>query len=107
MTTTSDDAPNPRTIRLFEHKGSTSSFLDVEIKSDGSLEMSGYDIGEMPERFYGHDDYEYEVTVKPEHKDRLLLALLQEKYDNNFRASSQFMEFLNSRGIPYDFDTWP
>lgn len=68
--------------------------------------MSGYDIGEWPERKFGNEDYEYRVTVKPEDKDTVLLALIQDRFSNDFGGSNKFMEFLKQKRVPYNFVSW-
>ena len=52
-----------RTVRLYEHHGPTSIFIDAEIGDGGEVIVSGQDIGEAPEKFYGDSDYEYWVHV--------------------------------------------
>jgi len=44
--------------------------------------------------------------VRAEHKDDLLLALLEKLYGGNASAVTDFREFLKSRGIHSEFDTW-
>lgn len=103
-----DQANSPERIRLFQHEGgSTFSTIDLSILLDGSLQLSNYDLGEVPQQFVGYDDYEYSVTVAPEHKDRLLLALLKARFDGDGMASSHFRALLDTEQIPYAFDTWP
>ncbi len=103
-----NEGNSPKRIRLFQHdNGATLCTIDLSILPDGSLQLSNYDLGEAPQQFVGHDDYEYSVTVPPEHKDRLLLALLKAKYDGDGLASSHFSALLDTEKIPYAFDTWP
>ena len=103
-----DKADNPGTIRLFQHEGgSTFSTTDLKMTSDGSLQLLNYDIGPLCQEAYGHDDCEYDVTVAPKHKDTLLLALLRAKFSGDSQASGHFRDFLDTEGMPYDFDTWP
>ncbi len=103
-----NEPDNPKSIRLFQHEsGSTFSTTDLRILSDGSLQLSGYDLGQMAQEFVGHDDYEYDVTVAPANKDKLLLALLKAKFNGDGQATSHLCSFLEAEHIPYDFDTWP
>jgi len=104
---TGDPSTNPPSkIRLYESRGDTTILIDVEIAEDGRLEISGQDLGEAPEKYWGDSDYEYWVSVRPEHKDRVLLALIERLYGGNSTVVSEFMEFLKSRDIPYEFDSW-
>ena len=107
MATESKNVTNQQSVRLYRHEGTTSSTTDAKIMLDGSLQVSGYDIGEAAQAFVGHDDYEYDVTVQPEHKDALLLVLLADRFRGDPCASSHFKQYLDANGIPYEFDTWP
>jgi hypothetical protein len=103
-----NEVDNPKSIRLYQHEGGSNfSTTDLRIMPDGSLQLSGYDIGEMAQQFVGHEDYEYDMTVAPECKDKLLLALLKAKFGDDSQASGHFRCFLDTENIPYDFDTWP
>jgi hypothetical protein len=96
----------PLRVRLCESRGSTSVFIDAEITDDGSLQLSGQDVGEAPAKWWGDDDYEYWVHVRPENKDRVLLALLEKLYAGNSRADTEFADLLKAKGIPYEFDSY-
>jgi len=67
-----------RRVTLYEHRGSTSIFIDAEIDESGDVVVSGQDIGEAPERFFGDSDYEYWVHVRTAQKPALLAALRAE-----------------------------
>lgn len=107
MANEAEQPAHPKSVRLYQREGATASTTDAKIMPDGSLQVSGYDIGEAAQAFAGHDDYEYDVTVKPEQKDALLLALLADRLGGDPCASSQFRQYLDAKAIPYDFDTWP
>ena len=96
----------PRKIRLYESRGATTILIDAEIAEDGRLEISGQDLGEAPEKYWGDSDYEYWVSVRPEHKDWVLLVLIEKLYGGKSSADTEFMEFLRSKGIPYEFGSW-
>lgn len=68
-----------RTVRLYERQGPTSIYIDAEIGDGGEVIVSGQDIGEAPERFYGDSDYEYWVHVPAAAKPALLAALRAER----------------------------
>jgi len=86
--------------------GGTSSRLSVHVKSGGHLVMEGYDLGTTPMRCFGDSDYEYWVTVRGADKDRLLLHLIAALVAEEDRKSSRFMEWLKSKGIPYEFASY-
>jgi hypothetical protein len=93
-------------VRLYEHRGETSRYVDAEIAEDGSLVLFCQDVGKAPKEWWGDADYEFWVTVSPEHKDDVLLALIERQYGGNPRAVDDFRGFLASQGIPSRFETW-
>lgn len=98
----------PKTVRLYEcHKGDAAAFVDAAIRPDGSLQVLGDDIGPDLEQFCGKDEYEYDLTLNPEAKDQLLLALVVDRFGGNPRAFHNLEEYLKAKAIPYDFNSWP
>ena len=95
-----------RRIKLYESKGETSIYIDAEVKGNGDLQLSGQDVGEAPSMFYGDSDYEYWLTVSKEHKDDVLLLLLEKMYGGKPSVISEFRELLESSGIPCKFNSW-
>jgi hypothetical protein len=93
-------------VTLCEERGETSIYIDAEITDDGTLQLSGQDIGRVPEEFWGDSDYEYWLVIPADQKDRVLLALLEELYRGNRRAVSEFQSFLKERDIPCAFHSW-
>jgi hypothetical protein len=93
-------------VKLVEIKGPTSIYIDVEITEKGDLLFSGQDLGEAPESFFGDSDYEYWLMVPREHKDRVLLALIEKHYAGNRSVISQFQELLKSKGIASEFHSY-
>lgn len=92
--------------RLYEQRGETSVLIDAEIDDSGDLQVSGQDLGRAPEEFWGDTDYEYWVIVRRDHKDRLLLALIERVFAGHPTAVSEFAEFLKSHGIPGEGGSW-
>ena len=43
--------------------GGTHYDVALTVKDDGVVQMSGYDLGELSEKFWHHEDYEYWVTA--------------------------------------------
>jgi hypothetical protein len=71
--------------------------------SGGNLVLSGRDFGENVESARGDFDYEYWVTVKKEHKDRLILSLMKQVFGGNYSAEMAFRRILEANEIPYSF----
>lgn len=96
----------PAPVKLVEIRGPTSIFIDAAVKDDDSVEVSGQDVGEAPAEMFGDSDYEYWLNVAPEHKDALVLALLEKLYLDDERTMSKLMALLDAKGIPYRFQTY-
>jgi hypothetical protein len=101
-----EEQPKAKSVSLYQQRGETSRFIDASINKDGDLVVSGQDVGKAPREFWGDADYEFWVHVRSEHKDDVLLALMEKLYGGSASAVTDFREFLKSRGIPNEFDTW-
>ena len=101
-----EQQPKAKKVSLYEQRGETSRFIDASINKDGDLIVSGQDVGKAPREFWGDADYEFWVHVRNEHKDDVLLALMERLYGGNASAVTDFREFLKSRDILNEFDTW-
>ncbi len=99
--------PDELKVSLYEHRGETSIFLEATTSSGGDFAMAGQDIGRAPQEVWGHDDYEYTVTVSAAEKDRLLLALVKKIYGGDPMGTLHLMKLLEAEGIPYSFQRWP
>jgi hypothetical protein len=93
-------------VNLVQVKGPTSIYIDVEITEEGDLLFSGQDIGKAPEEFFGDSDYEYWLLIKAAQKDQVLLALIERFYSGNTRVISELRDFLNTKGIANEFDSY-
>jgi hypothetical protein len=56
--------------------------------------------------WHGDDDYEYWVDVPASEIEKLVLLLLQERYNGKLDAVSEFMTFCETKGITHKFMTW-
>lgn len=95
-----------RRIPLYRQRGENSIAIEAKITKQGMLEVAGQDVGKAPEESWREDDYEYGVVIAPEHKDKLLLALLERLYKGNPRAVTELKALLVKEKIPHDFHSW-
>lgn len=96
----------PRSVELYEERGETSRFISAEINDSGDFTMYCQDVGKAPREFWGDSDYEFWVLVLAEHKDALLLALVEKLFGGRPKAVDEFDEFLKSKGIPSKWDSY-
>lgn len=93
-----------KSITLWKRKDEKNYSRDmVHIRDDGMLNFDSYDIGELPERVWGHDDYEYDIFVDVEWKDSILLLLLKEQ----FKTNGDFLKWADEKQLPYTTSSWP
>jgi hypothetical protein len=90
-------------MQLYKDEGEDFRSLTAEIKDDGSVVLSGYDLGPICKAWWDNDDYEFWVTVQPEHKDQLLLALIQQVFGGRSSGVDDFRDFCNAKGVPCSF----
>ena len=90
-------------VKLVNQDGSTSIHIDARIEESGDLVISGQDIGDAPEEFFGDLDYEYWLTVPAAEKDRLLLALIETQYAGDLSVVSKLRDLMEEKRIPCKF----
>ncbi|MCP4439575.1 MAG: hypothetical protein GY810_11590 [Aureispira sp.] len=90
--------------------------ITATLSDDGSLLVEGYDVGKTVKRLKGSIDYEYSLKVETTDLPQLLVALqlqdakgllavLQERFNNNY-AFSSLRSFLDEKGIEYSQFFW-
>ena len=94
------------TVKLVNQSGPTSIHIDARIEESGDLVISGQDIGDAPEEFFGDLDYEYWLTVPAAEKDRLLLALIETQYAGDVSVVSKLRELMEEKSIPCKFHSY-
>lgn len=71
-------------VQLLEERGPTSRFIHARIEDNGNLVVEGQDVGETPQKWFDDEDYEFWVTVRPEDKDAVILALIERLFGGRF-----------------------
>ncbi len=99
--------PDPKTVVLCARGEPMRSTVEASIDSAGNLTIAGCDAGDLVREMWGHDDYEYTLTVPAADKDRLLLALLAQHYGDNSEAFAAIRRLLEQHSVPHRFDSWP
>lgn len=73
-----------------ERSGADSRRIWASLDADGSLMISGQDIGPAVERFFGADEYEFAHTVPVAHLRHFFSLLGLESFENPLDAIKQF-----------------
>jgi hypothetical protein len=90
-------------VELVRVQGPTNIYVLAKVNENGDLVLSGQDIGQAPKELLGSSDLEYFLTVRREHKDALLLVLLEQLYRDDACAVSRLGDLLAAKGIPGEF----
>lgn len=90
-------------IRLFEGGAKhTQAVVDAMIDEAGDLVVYGRDLGAVPEEAGMLAGEEYEIRVRD--RDRVLLALLKERFGEDPGVVEDIRQWLDERGIAYRTD---
>jgi hypothetical protein len=73
--------------------------VDLYVGADGSVRLSGYDLGPSLKERSDDVDYEYHVNVPATAVPKLVFALLREKYLGRRDAVQEFREFCEKESI--------
>lgn len=96
-----------KAIRLFEHKGErVSRSIDLYLNEDGSMKVSGGDVGRAVKGNFGSSDYEFWVTIAPENIGHLCFALLRDKLADDPSAVDHLRDYCEAEGIKNEFGVW-
>ena len=79
----------------------------LSVYPNGAVRIDGWDFGELPKQVWGHDDYEFEVTVPGTEIRKLVFALLRDRYLGRMGAVGELREFCEKEGIETNFFAWP
>ena len=79
-------------VLVDEKSGADSRRIWASLDLDGSLKISGQDIGPKVERFFGTDEYEFSYTVPAAYLETFFEMLGIEKSDDPLGAIKQFSD---------------
>lgn len=90
-------------VTIYHHDDEKNTTWETaKIKEDGDFVLEGCSAGEISEKFWGGDDYEYWLTVDKKWKDTILLLLAQER----FKSFEDFRQWLDEQKIPNQFQNY-
>ena len=78
------------------------SYESVALEEDGSLLISGQDLGEAPKAFWSSSEYEYWRRIAAKDVPRVLLGLIGQRFDSH----AEFKDWLEANDIDSKFDSW-
>ena len=86
-------------IELYRKEGKTLQTGSLSVYLNGTVRIDSWDLGELPEQWWGHDEYEFGVTVSGTDIRKLVFALLRDRYTGRTGAVGEFRDFCEKEGI--------
>jgi hypothetical protein len=78
----------------------------LTVKSNGETRIDAHDMGEHVRNFWGDSDYEFWVNVAGSESQKLIYALLKERFEGKPSAVNDFRDFCIKHQIAHQFDSW-
>jgi len=80
----------------------STSKLDAYMEANGDLVLDGCDAGAHIKQQFDDYDYEYTRRVRARHVPQLLLELIKDR----FASDVEFADWLTTKNIPDEFESW-
>lgn len=80
--------------------------IDLVLKDDGTLDLSGQDMGPIVRQVWGDSDYEYGVRIAAADLPRLAFALIAEHYRGDLSAVQKVRELAERHNINPEYWDW-
>jgi len=91
---------------LYRQEGDDFRVVSLKINADGSVRLDAQDMGKVVEKIWGEDEYEFWVDVPSTELQKLVFALIREKYSDRSRAVDEFQAFCKKEGIKSKWGNW-
>lgn len=91
-----------RSVELGQTYGESAMHVVAFVDADGDLIALGHDVGTELHMLHEHRTYDHWIVVGSEQRDRVLLELLRERFDGAPAPTAEFMQWLQSHGIPHE-----
>jgi hypothetical protein len=91
---------------LYRQEGAAFRSVRLSVEPDGSVRLDAQDMGKSVEEMWGDGDYEFWVDVPATAINKLVFALLRERYAGRAGAVDEFQAFCKNEGIDHKWDSW-
>ena len=94
-------------MEIYRNDGLEFTSIISEFNPDGTLTISGHDMGPLVERFWGDEDYEYDLFIPKESVEPFLLSFMRFAFNNEKEATfSDCKNILEENEIDHSFNHW-
>lgn len=91
---------------IFRDERPTFRSICLEVETTGAVKIDAQDMGPTVKEIWGDSDYEFWVAVPASEVQKLLFALLKEKYRGRASAVDEFTRFCQQHDIKHEWDSW-
>ena len=96
-----------KTMEIFRDEGIEFTSIRTNFDGDGTLSISGQDMGPMVKEFWGDDDYEYFLSIPKKSIEMFLLHLMKLAFNTEKKITfGDCKEILEVNKIEHSFDWW-
>lgn len=94
-------------MEIYRNEGTEFTSINVDFLDDGTLKISGHDMGPFVEEFWGDDDYEYWLFIPEKSINLFISHLMKLSFNNgNSIAFEDCKKILEDNSIENTFDFW-
>jgi len=94
-------------MEIYRNEGTEFTSINVDFLDDGTLKISGHDMGPFVEEFWGDDDYEYWLFIPEKSVNLFICHLMKLSFNNeNTVTFGDCKKILEDNSIEHTFDFW-
>jgi hypothetical protein len=91
---------------LYRQEGPEFRSVRLSAGTDGSIRLDAQDMGALVKQVWGDEDYEFWVDVPATAINKLVFALLRDRYAGKRDAVDEFRGFCEKEGIDHKWQSW-
>jgi hypothetical protein len=91
---------------IFRQTGAEFRSVRVDVNDDGAVRVSAQDMGQTAKQAFGSREYEFWVDVPATAQNKLLFALLRDKYRDRVEAVDEFRDFCKTEAVEHKWGSW-
>lgn len=93
-------------VLFFKNDDSDNRLVELMIEDNGEIILRATDWGPLVEKFWNSDDYMCRVLVPSSQLQKLVFALLKDRYMERERAVDELRLFCKENDIEHDWLNW-
>ena len=90
-----------------QNEGSEKRLVSLTLHDDGSIQMFTSDASQTALKLWGKEDYDFWVTIRPEHVSLLAFELLRERFAGRTEATDELRELCRAGDVACEWQSYP